>query len=83
MQVSSINISMEFCENGNLENLIYEKMQKAERLSEQEILKYISQILLGINYLHERNVVHGDLKLENLFLDGKHSVKIGDFGVCK
>ena len=38
-------------------------------------------MLFGIHYLHERNIAHRDLKLENIMLDSTQSrVKIIDFG---
>jgi len=33
-------------------------------------------------YVHQKNVIHRDLKLGNLFLDGKMILKIGDFGLA-
>lgn len=37
----------------------------------------------GIAYLHENGVVHRDIKLDNILLDGHGNIKIGDFGVSK
>lgn len=51
----------------------------------QEILFYFSQVLLGVNYIHNLNIIHRDLKAENILLTGKNGllVKIGDFGISK
>lgn len=40
------------------------------------------QILLGVQYLHSKRIIHRDLKLGNLFLDDDLHVKIGDFGLA-
>ena len=48
----------------------------------QKILKYFEEIINGIDVLQERNIIHRDLKFENILLkDG--TVKIADFGLAK
>ena len=39
------------------------------------------QLIQGLKYLHDRNIIHRDLKISNLFLDEKLELKIGDFGL--
>lgn len=41
---------------------------------------FIYQTLQAVEYLEQKHIVHRDLKLENIFLDGGWQVKIGDFG---
>lgn len=49
------------------------------------ILFYFCQVLLGVNYIHQLDIIHRDLKAENILLTGKNGliVKIGDFGISK
>ncbi len=50
------------------------------RLTEEEIKTIFMQICEGLNYCHQKNIVHRDIKLENILLDEKNNVKIIDFG---
>ena len=59
-----------------------ELVKRRKRLVEPEIRYYMMQILLGVRYMHRRNVIHRDLKLGNLFLIGNLQIKIGDFGLA-
>lgn len=50
-------------------------------LEEGELREFFYKIVIGINYLHENNIIHWDLKLDNILLDKKMSPKICDFGI--
>lgn len=58
----------------------YLKRRPNRRLEETEARRIFKQILLGIQYCHQKNVTHRDVKLENLLLDESNNIKIIDFG---
>ncbi|KAJ2334370.1 eukaryotic translation initiation factor 2-alpha kinase, partial [Coemansia sp. RSA 2671] len=69
-------IQMEYCENKTLNDVI------KEGLDEKECWRLFGQILDGLNHIHQRGVIHRDLKPVNTFLDGIGDIKIGDFGLA-
>jgi serine/threonine protein kinase len=67
----------ELAENGELFNYIYEyKKGFPEHISAKIFLK----ILKNVKIMHENNVIHGDIKPENILLDKDFNVKLIDFG---
>ncbi|CAB0013878.1 unnamed protein product, partial [Nesidiocoris tenuis] len=59
---------------------IFDFMVKNGRISEREACKIFHQIVAAVSYCHSRNVVHRDLKAENLLLDANMNIKLADFG---
>ena len=62
---------------------IIDLLKVRQRLTEDEVRSYISQLVEGIKHIHSINVIHRDLKLGNLFLTAKMELKIGDFGLSE
>ncbi|KAJ6816414.1 putative MAP kinase superfamily protein isoform X2 [Iris pallida] len=52
-------------------------------LQDSQVSAYTRQILKGLYYLHERNVVHRDIKCANILVHANGSVKLADFGLAK
>ncbi|KVI01776.1 mitogen-activated protein kinase kinase kinase 1-like [Cynara cardunculus var. scolymus] len=71
-------IFLELMPKGSLANL-YQKYH----LRDSQVSTYTRQILSGLNYLHDRNVVHRDIKCANILVDVSGSVKLADFGLAK
>ncbi|XP_073137652.1 serine/threonine-protein kinase GRIK2 [Henckelia pumila] len=55
----------------------------AGSLGEDTARKYLRDIVSGLMYLHAHNIVHGDIKPDNLLITGSGTVKIGDFSVSQ
>mmetsp|Transcript_53488 Transcript_53488/g.128817 ORF Transcript_53488/g.128817 Transcript_53488/m.128817 type:complete len:184 (-) Transcript_53488:354-905(-) len=65
---------------------LLERITDAGCFSEDDARAVVSQILKGVEYLHQRNIVHRDLKLENIMLSNltpQAKVKIADFGLAR
>lgn len=75
---SSTYVVLELCENGSLADAI----KKRKYFTMPEIRRFMIQTCGAIKYLHQRNIVHRDLKTGNLFLDKDMNVKVGDFGLA-
>ncbi|KAA8538555.1 hypothetical protein F0562_028251 [Nyssa sinensis] len=75
---SSLYIFLELVTKGSLLSL-YQKYH----LRDSQVSAYTRQILHGLKYLHERNVVHRDIKCANILVDANGSVKLADFGLAK
>ena len=63
---TTLCIVMAFCEGGDLTN--YLKKRRNVKLSEKEILDFFIQMVLALHFMHERNIMHRDLKTQNVFL---------------
>jgi len=48
----------------------------------EESRKFMKQLLIAVNYLHDRNICHRDLSVENIVLDENFNVKVIDFGLA-
>uniref|UniRef100_A0A3Q1IVS9 Serine/threonine-protein kinase PLK n=1 Tax=Anabas testudineus TaxID=64144 RepID=A0A3Q1IVS9_ANATE len=71
-------VVLEICRRRSLLEL--HKRRKA--VTEPEARYYMTQLLNGVQYLHNNRVIHRDLKLGNIFLNDDMDVKIGDFGLA-
>ena len=80
---SSLCLVMEFAENGDLEKKISDLKKNTSYLNEYEILNIFIQICKGLKTLHDRKIMHRDIKCANIFLFKNNLVKIGDLNVSK
>jgi len=58
-------------------------IKKQGHLNEKIAKFYGAQIILGLEYLHSKNVIYRDLKPENILLCSLGNIKLADFGICK
>ncbi len=74
-----ICIVMEYICAGDLLSYI----RKRNKLNEQTAKYIYKQIILGIQHIHNHNIIHRDIKLDNILIDLDNKIKICDFGVSK
>ena len=76
-----LNIVMNYADGGDLQSKV--KAQRSKLFSENEILDMFVQICLAIKHVHDRKVLHRDIKGQNIFLMKNGMIKLGDFGISK
>ena len=76
-----LNIVMVFCEMGDMYSKI--RKQKGEYFAEETILLWIAQLCLALSYVHDKQILHRDIKTQNIFIQNEHTIRIGDFGIAK
>ncbi|XP_058931976.1 serine/threonine-protein kinase Nek4 isoform X5 [Kogia breviceps] len=74
-------IVMGFCEGGDLYRKL--KEQKGRLLSESQVVEWFVQIAMALQYLHEKHILHRDLKTQNVFLTRTNIIKVGDLGIAR
>ncbi|KAM6176928.1 serine/threonine-protein kinase Nek4 [Erethizon dorsatum] len=74
-------IVMGFCEGGDLYRKL--KEQKGQLLPERQVVEWFVQIAMALQYLHEKHILHRDLKTQNVFLTRTNIIKVGDLGIAR
>ena len=74
---------MEYADRGDLENKIEEQKEKEEYFQEEEIWEIFIQLVKGLKSLHDKGIIHRDIKSSNIFLFSDGFAKIGDLNICK
>ena len=80
---NNINIVMEYCDKGDLNDFILRKKEENKLIEEAIIWNLFIKITIGLAHIHKMKILHRDLKTMNIFLKDEFQVKIGDLGVAK
>ncbi|KAI3326858.1 hypothetical protein HD806DRAFT_488388 [Xylariaceae sp. AK1471] len=72
-----LNIILELCENGSLHSIC----KSYGKFPENLVGVYMTQVLQGLQYLHDQGVIHRDIKGANILTTKDGKVKLADFGV--
>jgi NIMA (never in mitosis gene a)-related kinase len=80
---STLCIVMEFADGGDLQTKINLLKKTSTSMTEGEVWSIFFQMVMGLNSLHAKKIVHRDIKCANIFLTKKGVVKLGDLNVSK
>lgn len=67
---------MQFCENGSASSMI-------GRINESDLLHFLHDVAAGLEYLHDHNIIHQDIKPDNVLVDDNCNFMLTDFGISK
>lgn len=75
-------IQMDYCELGSLNSLLQQFQRQGTPVPEEYIWKVLSDVAKGLEFLHENDVLHLDIKPDNIYRDADGTLRIGDFGLA-
>ncbi|KAH9504994.1 Serine/threonine-protein kinase Nek4 [Bulinus truncatus] len=73
---------IELCHHGNLRDYL-KGCKGSHYVPENKVLLWLGQMADVLRYLHDSRIIHRDLKPDNLFLDGRQNIKVGDLGIAR
>lgn len=76
-------IVMDYCEGGDLSGRIKRMRESGKYFPEPQVMRWFTQSILALKYIHDLHILHRDLKSGNFFLSKSGNIKLGDFGIAK
>merc|ERR1719420_487827 len=74
---------MDYADGGDLHQRVTRTRKSMKVFSEDKIIRWFTEATLALKYMHDKHVLHRDLKSQNLFLTSQDRLRIGDFGISK
>ncbi|KAG5185695.1 kinase-like domain-containing protein, partial [Tribonema minus] len=84
-RVHKLYLVLEYMRKGDIMNVLSGDARRlvCDPMDDLGVWHIFRQVVQGLSYLHLQNIVHGDIKPQNLLLDDAHNCKIADFGISK
>jgi len=79
-------IALELCQYGNIKDflkILKRRYNRKINVSEQLVSYFSYQILQALKKIHKHNIVHFDIKIENILIDDEFNVKLSDFSISQ
>jgi NIMA (never in mitosis gene a)-related kinase len=80
---TTLCIAMEYADGGDLSAAVHRRREACQMFTERDAIMVLAQLVFAVQYLHDRRILHRDLKSQNVFLNVSGTVKLGDFGIAK
>ncbi|XP_019621504.1 PREDICTED: serine/threonine-protein kinase Nek1-like isoform X1 [Branchiostoma belcheri] len=80
-EVGNLYIVMDFCDGGDLYQRI--NAQRGILFPEDQVMNWFVQLCLALKHVHDRKILHRDIKSQNIFLMRDGTIKLGDFGIAR
>ena len=77
-ETNTIYLILEYCKNGD-----FSRFQNKRPLKEKHALNYMKQLASGLQYITSNNIMHRDLKPQNMLISDTHILKLTDFGFAR
>ena len=74
-ETNNYGIVLEYMENGDMKEYLEKK-----HLVWVRKLHLVEGVVLAMSYLHSRQIIHGDLKIQNVLIDGNENAKVSNVG---
>eukprot|EP00929_Paragymnodinium_shiwhaense_P085009 TRINITY_DN45488_c0_g4_i2.p1 TRINITY_DN45488_c0_g4~~TRINITY_DN45488_c0_g4_i2.p1 ORF type:complete len:982 (+),score=176.94 TRINITY_DN45488_c0_g4_i2:148-3093(+) len=78
-----LHIVMEYAAGGDLAEALQRCRERGCRLEESQALRLLMQCCSALKHVHQKHILHRDLKAQNIFLTEAGVAKLGDFGIAK
>ena len=76
-------LQLEYCQYGSIRDIIKQARKKDIFMTENEISSVIYSVLLGIKFIHSKELVNRDIKGRNILITKEGDIKLCDFGICR
>lgn len=80
---NKLKIVMEYAECGDLSKAVAARRNEKRPFEESQILDWFTQICLAMKHVHDRKILHRDIKGQNIFITKANTLKLGDFGIAR